>query len=102
MNDEVFECDGDRLKEEEFDRARYHPFLDHEIAGGMEKPREEESDVDLSVGRQIGTAGKPKKSVRDEPSQPSEHLTSVKSSEYRVMKIGQVFVPGAAFGATFA
>jgi len=50
MNYEIFESDDDGLKEEEFDRAIYHPFVDHEVTGGVEKAREEEGDVELRVG----------------------------------------------------
>ena len=50
MNNEIFDRDGNGLKEEEFERAIYHPFLQHEVTGGVEKSREEEGDVELGVG----------------------------------------------------
>ena len=49
INDEIFEGDGDGLEEEELERVVYHPFLDHEVTGEVEKSREEEGDVELGV-----------------------------------------------------
>ena len=56
INDEIFEGDGDGLEEEELERVVYHPFLDHEVTGEVEKSREEERDIELGVGRSTGTA----------------------------------------------
>ena len=49
INDDIFEGNGDSLEEEEFERVMYHPFLDHEVTGEVEKSREEEGDVELGV-----------------------------------------------------
>ena len=68
----------------------------------MEKPREEEAEVELGVGRPIGTAGEVQKLVRNEPSQSSGRLVSMEFSEEYVTGVGQVLVPVAAVGATFA
>jgi len=37
MDDEVFEGGGGGLKEEEFERTRRYPSLEHEVAGEVEK-----------------------------------------------------------------
>jgi len=81
INDEVFESDGDGLEDEEFERVVCQPFLEHEVSGEVEESRDEEGDVELSVGRSICTAGEVQKLVRNESSKPRDHLVDVESSE---------------------
>jgi len=83
INDEIFEGDNDGLEEEEFERAIYDPFLEHEVTGAVEEPREEEADIELGVGRPVCTARELQNLVRNELSQSSGHLISMKSSEKR-------------------
>ena len=49
INNNIFEGNGDGLEEEEFERVIYHPFLDHEVTGEVEKSREEEGDIELGI-----------------------------------------------------
>ena len=82
VNEEVLKGDGDGLEKEEFERVIYHPFLEHEVAGEVEKSREEEADVELGTERPIGTPRELQNFVRNEPPQPREHLINASHSEY--------------------
>ena len=99
INDEIFEGDGDGLEEEELERVVYHPFLDHEVTGEVEKSREEERDIELGVGRSTRTARELQKLVCNKLSQPRELLINMRLHD---RKKERMLVLVAFVGATFA
>lgn len=78
MNDQIFEGDDNGLEEAELERAVYDPPLEHEVTRKVEESREEEGEIELGVRGLIGTAREPQKVVRDQPTQPREHLINTK------------------------
>jgi len=59
VNDRIFEGDDNGLEEAELERGVHHPSLEREVAREVEKPREEEGEIELGVRGLIGTAREP-------------------------------------------